>query len=187
MILLVAFIAALIISILCGGSLRNLAQVRIRAGWVAIGAFAVQGWVIYVCEGPVSRPWDWRGGLLVASYLLLGLFIYLNRHLPGVYLFALGLFLNFTVIVANGGFMPVTPEALQRAHQSGLVDRPEEWVKVRNTKDIILRRENTRLWFLSDVFVLPPPSPLTSVFSIGDLCIGVGVFYFFFNTLVLRR
>jgi len=183
LILIVAFTAAVIGALLCGGSLSHLALVKVRAGWLVIGVFLVQGWIIYSFYGELSGPWDWRGIILIISYLLLIIFLWLNRHLNGAYLILLGVLLNFTVIVANGGFMPVTVEALERAGQLNLVDEPKEWVKVKATKDVILSREKTKLWFLTDVFVIPPPCPITSVFSPGDVLAGVGVFYFFFKTL----
>ena len=42
------------------------------------------------------------------------------------------------------------------------------------SKDIILSREATRLWFLSDVLVLGKPFPLPTVFSLGDVFLMLG-------------
>jgi hypothetical protein len=39
-----------------------------------------------------------------------------------------------------------------------------------------LPRAQTQLWLLSDIFVLPPPFPIPSVFSLGDMMIAAGVF-----------
>jgi len=151
---------------------------------MAVLAFAVQGYVIYFFRGKLAGPWgDIRAFLLTASYGLLLVFIWLNRHLPGLALIAAGLSLNLAVMLANGGFMPVTPEALRRGGQLHLVDTLEEWARVRNTKNVVLYRENTRLWFLSDVFVIPPPVPIASIFSVGDVFIAAGVFLFFHRAL----
>ncbi len=180
MILIVAFLAALVIALLSGGSLRYLAKIEFKAGWVALVAFAVQLGIIYFVAGPVGR-WSVYGLALLGSYVVLMVFVFLNRRLPGLYIIGLGLLLNFIVMLANGGFMPVSPSALESAGFSCLVDEPAEWVKVRHAKDVLLRRENTRLWWLSDVFVLAPPAPVPSVFSPGDVLVGAGVFVFIFK------
>jgi hypothetical protein len=126
---------------------------------------------------PLWRGWGeaaWRGGLFLLSYGLLFLFCGLNRHLGAVRLLALGLLLNFLVIAANGGFMPIAPETLARLHPG---TAPEDWeveLLRAGSKDIVLPAAQTRLHFLSDVLVLPPPFPLPTAFSPGDVLIFAG-------------
>jgi hypothetical protein len=52
----------------------------------------------------------------------------------------------------------------------------ETGTRVLATKDIVLPRDETRLWFLSDIFVVLPPFPIPSVFSPGDVLIAAGMF-----------
>jgi hypothetical protein len=92
-----------------------------------------------------------------------------------VLVIGLGLLLNLTVILANGGYMPTSPEALQRG---GYVASSPiiPGTRLAKSKDIILPRAETRLWFLSDALVIPPPFPWPTVFSVGDVVIAAGTF-----------
>ncbi|BAW02612.1 hypothetical protein TTMY_2247 [Thermus thermophilus] len=98
----------------------------------------------------------------------MGYGLYQNRHLKSLYLVLLGLFLNTLVIFANGGHMPVSLAALERA---GIA----EFAGLLRTKgDAVhaLLDETTRLPFLGDVIPLPP---LRKVVSPGDLFILLGI------------
>jgi hypothetical protein len=95
-----------------------------------------------------------------------------------VKLLGLGLLLNFLVIVLNGGFMPITPEALVRTGYDANVSQLETGYLVGRTKNIVMELGEARLWFLSDIVVIPEPFPIPSVLSVGDLLIVVGVFFF---------
>jgi hypothetical protein len=109
------------------------------------------------------------------AYGLMAIFLWLNRHLPGMKVIALGLLLNLAVVIANGGYMPVSPQAL--ALKEGRVPSAEEYGRWRSrSKDVVLDRSETRLWLLSDIFVIPKPLPFTSVLSIGDLLLAAGAF-----------
>ncbi|MBC7238062.1 MAG: DUF5317 domain-containing protein [Chloroflexi bacterium] len=174
MILLVALVVSLLVALVRGGKLLNLANISLRLGWLALLAFAAQALVIYA---PLPRGQGLlapRSLFLLTSYGVLIVVILANRRLPGMCLIGLGLLLNLTVMVANGGFMPVAPEALAKAGLSGLALGQEAGARLRATKDILLPREMTRLWPLSDVFAIPPP--LGSVFSLGDLVLAIGLF-----------
>lgn len=152
------------------------AELPVRALWLAPLALVLQV--------PLWRDWGgagWQGGLFLLSYALMLLFCGFNWHLPGVRLFGVGLLLNLLVVVANGGFMPITPEAMARLHPGTV---PADWppgLLRSGSKDIVLPAQQTRLHFLSDVLVLPPPFPLPTAFSPGDVLIAVG-----FATLVWR-
>jgi len=117
-----------------------------------------------------------RASVLAGSYLCLLAMAWGNRHLPGIRLIALGVLMNFAVMVVNGGYMPVTPEALVTAGHQGLVYSMESGARVANSKDVILEREETTLWWLSDVFVIPGDWPLSGSFSLGDIVIALGAF-----------
>lgn len=176
MILLVAVGFALVIGLIRGGSLRRMADLPLRWGWVAVLALALQLFLVYRPTGSQGGPLNPRSWLLTLSYLLLFFVVWGNRSLSGMVVVGMGLVLNFVVIMANGGFMPITPEALKRAGHANLAPTLESGALVKGTKDIVLTREETRLWILSDIFVLPSPLPLASAFGLGDLFIALGVF-----------
>jgi hypothetical protein len=96
--------------------------------------------------------------------------------LPGMWLIALGFLANLGVMLLNGGYMPITEEAIAQVGRSNSILSSEPYSRVRGTKDIVLPREETIAWWLSDIFILPPPFPVPTVFSLGDLLIAVGAF-----------
>lgn len=187
MILLAALVVSVAVALLRGGRLERLAELPLRWGWLALVAFALQVAVIYF---PQPRREGWGDGhiwLLLVSYSLLGVVAWRNRKVAGMPLIGLGLLLNLAVMVANGGYMPVTPEALQRAGLTGLALGSEPGARLSATKDILLLREQTALWVLSDIFVIPPPWPLRTIFSPGDVLLAVGVFVLFQQALRPRH
>ncbi len=93
-------------------------------------------------------------------------------------LIGLGLLLNFAVIMLNGGFMPITPEALIQTGYDSYAPQLETGYRVARTKNIVMEPGEARLWFLSDILVLPRPFPIPSVVSVGDVVIAAGVFFF---------
>jgi len=179
MILAAAIVASIIIALLEGGELGALADVPLRWGGLAVAAFAVQVFFIYQTPSQIAPGvWHWHALLLVGSSLLLMATVWVSRHSRGIKLIGLGLLLNLIVMVANGGWMPVTPEAVIRVGHTGLVPSLASGMRIYSSKDIILLREETSLWLLSDVLVVPRPFPVPSVFSIGDVLVALGTFVF---------
>ncbi len=87
-----------------------------------------------------------------------------NRRIPGLLIAAAGGFTNLLAVVANGGYMPVDPDAARAAGQlptSGYT----------NTVELA----NAQLKPLTDMIVVPPPLPFANVYSVGDLLIFLGV------------
>jgi len=179
MILLLAIVLSFTIALARGGRLERLAETPIRHGWIALIALALQVLMVY---GPAKG----LGWLMVASYGLLVLVISLNWRLPGMPLVGTGLALNLAVMAANSGYMPIAPETLSRAGLEHLADGLEIGSLVTNAKDVLLPREATRLWWLSDILVVPLPSPLKAVLSIGDLLLAAGA-VIFIQKAMLRR
>lgn len=177
MILAAAVLVAVIIGFARGGSLQRLASLPFRWGWVAIVAFGLQIYLIYFPEPVSAGLVSPRVGLLVLSYLMLIAVVWQNRALPGIGLIGAGLLANFAVMLLNGGYMPITTEALTQVGHARNAFGSEAGARVLATKDIVLPREATIAWWLSDIFVLPPPFPIPSVFSVGDMLIALGVFW----------
>ncbi len=92
----------------------------------------------------------------------------------GVQLVLVGLALNLSVIVANGGLMPVTPQTVGRL--SG-PDRLETLVighRVPGSKDVLLERADVHLAAFSDRFVVGL-GRVGAVYSLGDVFVLIGL------------
>jgi hypothetical protein len=173
MILLVAVLAALGVGLIRGGRLESLAHLSLRWGLLALGAFGLQIGAIYT-----FGDWSERAWLFPVTYLLLLAVAWQNRERPGVVALGVGLALNLAVMTANGGLMPITPQALAQAGYVASPDVVPLRVKLNATKDVALPQEETLLWPLSDIFVVPRGLPIKGVFSLGDVLIAIGMFRF---------
>ena len=99
----------------------------------------------------------WIGqALIIGSIVILLVFAYVNRTLPGFSLLAAGIAANALAMAANGGRMPVSPDALLRAGLDSLAQLPQGSL-LEGSKDILLRPEDAHLWWLGDVIPIPPP------------------------------
>jgi hypothetical protein len=174
MILLLVMALSILLALVRGGKFAHLAHVSFHYGWLAVLAFAMQIMVIYFPEARMGTLHPWNAFLIPVSYSLLFLVAALNRGLPGVPFVAVGLALNIVVMSLNGGLMPVTFESLRKAGLEHMALGTANGARVMASKDIILSREATRLWFLSDVLVLGEPFPLPTVFSLGDVFLMLG-------------
>lgn len=159
-----------------GGRLSNLANLPVRVAWLPLFGFGLQAVLV------MFPPEGWEAVLTHApliigfSYLVLVAFLFINRKLPGVKLLLIGAALNFSVIIANEGRMPVTMQSLERSGHVERIVALDELLVVRGSKDVVLQPEEISLWFLSDIFGIPERYPFSASFSVGDLLIVVGAF-----------
>lgn len=178
MILIVAILVSVLIALLRGGRLAGLADLRLRYAWLVLVAVALQALVVYNVVGPTLGGLPLSGLLDVASTLLALGVLWPNRRLPGLWVVGLGLLANLAAIAANGGWMPVAPEALAGLGRAV----PAMGTKLYGAENIVLPRAATRLWWLSDVFVVRFPVP--SVFSAGDVLVALGLFWLLYSAMV---
>jgi len=170
-----------------GGRLSRLASLRVEFGWLALAAVALQYPLVYnlVAEATIIGV-PLVTLMMVVSCALVVCVVWANRRLPGVFLVGLGLLANLVVMTLNGGWMPITPEALQRMGRLSWVTPRGTVAKVWGAKNVALPRAETRLWWLSDILVLGPPLSLPTAFSLGDVLIAAGLFWLLQEALVGR-
>jgi hypothetical protein len=176
MVLVDAIIFLIVLALLSRRDLSTIGRFRFYGGWklaaVVLGLFALQALLIIFA----TRQTILQILLLILSQFALFLLLVLNRHVPGARLFAVGIFLNTTVMIANGGWMPLTPDMYQFVHPEREI---EMYDKPSGSKSIILPREDTRGWVLTDIIPVNLPWR-RNVISIGDTFLMLGVAQFIF-------
>jgi hypothetical protein len=178
MILIALCLILLLGLVAVGGRVSSLATTDVRWGWLAPLAFLMQAYLIFFPADRMGGLLSARALLLTSSHVLLLAVIWQNRHLGGVKLIGLGLLLNFMVMVLNGGFMPISPEALTQIGYDGNASQLETGYIVARTKNVVVEPGDAVLWFLTDIMVVPRPFPIPTAMSVGDLLIVSGVFFF---------
>lgn len=163
MFIILAVPIGLVLGFLMGGRLDRLSEIRFEWAWLAVVGLAVQ---VLLFSTPIGG--SFRGGvgeaIYVASTGLVLVAVWRNLRVPGLALVALGAISNLAAIVANGGVMPTTPEALAAAGLDPLDGFSNSAVL-----------EDPALAPLTDIFALPPWLPFANVFSIGDVLIALGI------------
>ena len=153
-------LGALVVGYAAGGSVAGLGRLRLRQPGLVAAAVLVQ--LAAALVGGRAYPFG-----LMASAVLAGGFLFLNRGVRGTGLVALGLLSNALVVGANGA-MPVSPQALGRAGLS--------------TQDLLdgsdprheLADHATRLRPIGDVIPVLLPGR-SEVVSAGDILVAAGL------------
>jgi hypothetical protein len=178
LILLVALAAGLL-----AGWLRALwnkrvfQSIQLKYGWIVILAFIPQLAAFQLKATSVNFPDVWAAVALVSSQFLLLVFVWFNRCDPKVWVLGSGLFLNLLVILLNGGLMPISPETVQKLIPYAPSGSWQIGERLGTGKDIVLPILSTRLWILSDHFLLPTWLHYQVAFSLGDVLIATGSFW----------
>jgi hypothetical protein len=146
---------------------------RLKHPWLAIAAFLPQFFVTFFERTRSFAPDQVVAIAIIASQAFLFLFAWLNRHLPGMPVLIIGLVLNLTVMVANGGFMPINPQTAVRVIGKERIASFEPGERI-GYKDILLPQNGTRLELLADRFLPPEGFPYQVAFSLGDVFIAIG-------------
>ncbi len=148
----------------------------LQAIWLAFIAFLPQLVIAYL---PLTRyllPDRVAAISLSASLVLFAGFAWLNRRLSGMPILLLGLMLNLVVMFANGGWMPIGPRTASLLINADVMEFLSLGSRF-GQKDVLLPPWDTKLELLADRFLLPAWFPYRAAFSLGDVLIGIGVFW----------
>lgn len=156
-------VVAVLVSWLRGGRLHRLGQAPLRSVWLLFTGVVLQlaadiGVIVGWFDGASTLSY----ALLLASQLVVLAWVLTNWQLPGVVLVALGLLLNALVMGANGA-MPVHPDAIV-----ALGGEPTDLLRGKH----VLLDEGTQLWWLADIWPLPP---IRTIISLGDVVLAAGL------------
>jgi hypothetical protein len=163
MFILYAVLVGLVLGVALGGRPMALATIQFRWAPLIVAGFLAQ--VVLFTDAVASRVGDAGPTIYVATTVMVGAAVVRNLGLPGMPLIAVGALSNLAAILANGGYMPATAEAIASLGErvsptiysnSALVPAPS-------------------LAPLIDRFALPRWLPLANVFSIGDVILAIGV------------
>jgi len=150
---------------------------QLKKIWLVLAAVLPQ---LLIFQIPYTASWfssAWAAGVLVASQVVLLIFIWFNRDRVGIIILGLGLALNLLVIALNKGLMPISPETVLALYPDFPFSVWQIGTRPGMSKNILLPVEDTRLAWLSDSILLPEWFPWIRALSPGDLFIVLGVFW----------
>jgi hypothetical protein len=177
MLLILFLVAGVVAGLSFGGRLEELGRARVAWAPLAIAGLLAQ---VVLFSSPVAERIGPLGPpLYVASTAAVLVALLRNVRHPGLPLLAAGAALNLTVIIANGGYMPVSPDALAAlgtvVSGPGPVPLDAMGAVYGNTA---VAGAGTLLPWLGDLLPIPAPGPLRNVISVGDVLIGLGAAIF---------
>ena len=164
---------ALVVGALAGGGLPRLADLRLRLIWILGLALAIR--VGTVLLGRTDTGADLPlGAFFITAYLLLFVFLGANWRVPGLQVAAVGIGLNTLAVILNAGKMPIWAGAFDAAGFSpdALVGDPFHFLVSSGSVAEFVSRGG----IFGDVVPLPIPI-IRDVVSIGDILLGVGIFW----------
>jgi len=156
-----------------GRCLSRIAALPLRSLWLALLAIVLQ-WPLVQSPGGLPASFRVQQALFLLSQVLLVAFVWRNWQFVSLRLAGLGLACNLLVIMVNGGWMPITPETLAHINPAHTLATWQPGTHYGYSKDLILLQADTRLWFLSDIWVMPLPYLRSVAFSAGDVLLGAG-------------
>jgi hypothetical protein len=174
MFILYAVVIGLLVGLLLHGRAAALGEMKLRWQWVMVGGLLVQ---VALFSDQVSATIGAAGPpLYVASTAVVIAAVIRNRDVVGMPIVAYGAICNLAAILANGGFMPASPEALASLGKLAPT--------VYSNSSVVAAPE---LAMFTDQFVLPHWLPFANVFSFGDVVIGIGVAFVIVAAMVRPR
>jgi hypothetical protein len=174
--LLEAAVGTIIIGLIWAGLVRwrtgcfpsRFGKLELRYPWLFFLAFFLQFLLILLGLRQIALIGKLFPFVYLISYLILLFAAVKNWSLFGMRIALLGIALNFTVILLNGGHMPAEAKLVARIGKSDLLITPF-YPRSRPISP------QTRLPFLGDTMILAKPYPFPQIFSLGDIFVTLGV------------
>ncbi|MGM7702998.1 DUF5317 domain-containing protein [Pseudalkalibacillus sp. Hm43] len=173
---------SIIVGLLRKGNFKGIADLNIKFGWV-FPLLLVFQILIFLYQGQVDLINRISGFLFIMVYIIGIFLLWLNRKLGiGVQLILIGVVLNFIVMIANDGRMPVSLDAAKVLAPS----YSQALTQDNYGKHTALNSE-THIGFLGDIIPISDPYPRDQVISIGDIIMNIGIFLFIQKLMVARK
>jgi len=169
-----------VIALATGGRLRNLKDIRFRNSWLVFLAIIVKVVTNSSLRYYLHIPETLSPFLYIISLFLILIFIACNIRLKGLSIVGLGLLSNFMAIVANKGYMPVKLEYYKLIATADELEKMNRGLPAFNH---IATGPGTKLYYLTDIFLMPHWIFITRIFSLGDVLITIGASVFVWHYL----
>jgi hypothetical protein len=153
---------------------RKLRPIQFKAPWLVFLAVLPQVILFQIPAVGQYIPDAMASLILVSSQAVLVGFALVNLTQPGMWVLGAGLAANFAAIVANGGWMPISPETVRHILPALPQDFPLVDRRLGLSKDWIFSSSEMKLPWLSDRLTLPGWITYQVAFSIGDVLIAIG-------------
>ncbi|WP_407270529.1 DUF5317 domain-containing protein [Radiobacillus sp. PE A8.2] len=174
-------IISFIVGLLRKGKLDWLSKPLFKWGWIFPVLLLVQVTVFYL-QNSVQFIASISNYVFMAVYIIGLFFLWINRDHLGLNIIMAGVFLNFLVMIVNGGRMPVSEEA-SIILDPVYIDTIKQGLYAKHA----LITESTNLAFLGDIIPITDPYPKSQVISIGDVIMNIGIFIYIQNKMVSKN
>ena len=162
MFILYAIPVGILAGLALGGRVAGLATIQFKWAWVIMLGLAVQ--LVLFSDFVTERIGEAGVPIYVLSTLAVAGAVAANLRIRGMPIVLVGAASNLAAILANGGYMPTSPAALEALGHTF----PDGYSNSSYDPDPALP-------WLTDIFAMPAWLPAANVFSIGDVLIGLGV------------
>ena len=174
-------LVGLVLGLLAGGRIQNLALAQLRWARLLLAALVIRFGTEFALNAHIGIVEMLRLPLLVAAFAFLLAGLWSNRTYPGLSLAFLGTLSNAIAIIVNNGYMPIWDVSLAAAGLTPAdVNRSFHQVVSVDTNAFL-----GRALILGDVIPLPlPVDALRNVSSLGDVFLSLGLAFFLFAGVV---
>ncbi len=170
----------LILGLVVGGNIANLANIRLRRLGLLAVAVGLRFATDFLLNAGVPIVDQFRVPLLALAFGLLLVALWANRGYPGMSLAFIGVLSNGVVIVVNGGYMPIYLPSLELAGltQVDVTSALHSFLPAALDANFLLH-----LGPFTDVIPIPFPL-IQNVASVGDAFLTLGLGFFLFAGVV---
>jgi MFS family permease len=183
-VLILSLVVGLVLGLLAGGNLTNLASVRLRLVYLLFLGLVLRYATQLAIESGSTSIDAYRLPLFAAGFAVLLVGMWVNRDQAGFPLAFVGVLLNAGAVITNGGYMPVWEPSIVAA---GLIpaDITSSFHKIVGiaVDGGVPRDFLAQAGPIGDIIPIPIPF-LRNVASIGDLFLATGLAFFLFATTV---
>ena len=169
-----------------GGKFKGIGELNIKKQYLFIIGFAIEFLSIFLHANDIGGLSEFFNKYFIIihsiSYIIIFIGLIFNFNKKSMILVFIGALLNYMVIAANGGQMPVSSSGLSLLGLDQYLEMLENNLVVTHT----LINESTRLYLLGDVIPTPKFYPFSKIISIGDVLIGIGLFVLIQNGMLKK-